>query len=58
MDESAKPTRRSTAIRLLTAALAGAIGAFGVPAAVHGGPQAVTSAPSPSVAVSPDATPD
>jgi len=35
MDEIAQPRRGSSAVRLLAAALAGAIGAFGMPAAAH-----------------------
>jgi len=35
MEEIPQPRRGTSAIRLLAAALAGAIGAFGVPAAVH-----------------------
>jgi hypothetical protein len=42
MDEREPPTRRASVIRLLAAALAGAIGAFGLPAGAHN-PQATTS---------------
>jgi hypothetical protein len=35
MEGSEQPTRRPSLLRLLAAALAGAIGTFGVPAAAH-----------------------
>jgi hypothetical protein len=50
--------RRASMIRLLAAALAGAIGAFGVPAGAHVASQtAATAAPSPTVAASPEPAP-
>ncbi|MGD0386868.1 MAG: hypothetical protein ABSB73_12135 [Solirubrobacteraceae bacterium] len=58
MDESAQPSRRVTLLRLLAAALAGAIGAFGVPAGVHASQQAAASAATLPPAVSSDAKPD
>jgi hypothetical protein len=58
MDESAQPSRRATLLRLLAAALAGAIGAFGVPAGIHASQQAAASAATPPPAVSSDAKPD
>jgi hypothetical protein len=35
MEGSEQPTRKTSLLRLLAAALAGAIGTFGVPAAAH-----------------------
>jgi hypothetical protein len=58
MDEIAQPGRRATLLRLLAAALAGAIGAFGVPAGIHASQQAVASAATTPPAVSSDAKPD
>jgi hypothetical protein len=34
-DAHAQPSRRASVMRMLAAALSGAIGAFGIPAAVH-----------------------
>ena len=46
--EGEQPTRRISPLRLLAAALAGGIGAFGVPAAVHpASPPQVATAPPP-----------
>jgi hypothetical protein len=57
MDESAQPGRRAAAMRLLAAALAGAIGAFGFPAGLHAAQQTATaSARVPAGA--PDAPPE
>jgi hypothetical protein len=58
MDESSQPSRRATLLRLLAAALAGAIGAFGVPAGIHASQQPAASAATPPPAVSSDAKPD
>jgi hypothetical protein len=58
MDSRAQPTRRASVMRMLAAALSGAIGAFGIPAAVHTAqPSApvITTAPT---AVAPDGKPD
>jgi hypothetical protein len=58
MDAHAQPTRRASVMRILAAALSGAIGAFGIPAAVHTGQPAapvVTAAPA---AAAPDGTPE
>jgi hypothetical protein len=60
MDETAQPSRRASAMRLLAAALAGAIGAFGVPAGLHAAQQqpATVSAQVPATATAPDVTPE
>ena len=58
MAEADHTSRRSTAMRLLAAALAGAIGAFGVPAGVHAAQQQTAAVgPPPSATVS-DGKPD
>jgi hypothetical protein len=56
MDEPTQPTRRASAMRLLAAALAGAIGAFGVPAGLHAAQQPATAASSQASAAVPDVT--
>jgi hypothetical protein len=58
MDEPAQPTRRAAAMRLLAAALAGAIGAFGVPAGLHAAQQPATATNSQAPAAAPDVTPE
>jgi hypothetical protein len=58
MDETAQPSRRASAIRLLAAALAGAIGAFGVPAGLHAAQQQAATASAQAPAGAPDATPE
>jgi hypothetical protein len=58
MDESAQPGRRGSFLRVLAAALAGAIGAFGVPAGVHTVQQTAPGAATTTLAVSSDAKPD
>jgi hypothetical protein len=58
MDAHAQPSRRASVIRILAAALSGAIGAFGIPAAIHTAqPSApvITTAPA---AVTPERTPE
>jgi hypothetical protein len=58
MDAHAEPSRRASLMRILAAALSGAIGAFGVPAAVHTAQPAtpvITTAPA---AVAPERTPE
>jgi hypothetical protein len=55
MDESEQPRKGSAAIRLLAAALAGAIGAFGVPAAAHRAASTPSATPSTAAAAAPDA---
>jgi hypothetical protein len=58
MDELEQPRRGTSVVRLLAAALAGAIGAFGMPVAAHRAEQA-PRAPAPTRgAVAPDAQPD
>jgi len=57
MDEIAQPRRGTSAIRLLAAALAGAIGAFGVPAAAHSAEPAPLSTAATTAAVAPDVDP-
>jgi hypothetical protein len=54
MEEIQQPRRGTSAIRMLAAALAGAIGAFGVPAAVH----RAEPAPLPTAATTAAAAPD
>ena len=55
MDEIPKPRRGTSAIRMLAAALAGAIGAFGVPAAVHRAEPAPLPSAATTTAVASDA---
>jgi hypothetical protein len=58
MDAHTQPSRRASLMRMLAAALSGAIGAFGIPAAVHTAQPAtpvITTAPA---AVAPDAKPE
>ena len=57
MDEEVRPARRASAVRLLAAALAGGIGAFGVPAGAQAAPQTSTAVATP-VAAAPDVKPD
>ena len=54
MDEIPQPRRSTSAIRLLAAALAGAIGAFGVPAAVHRAEPVPLPTAATTTAVAPD----
>jgi len=54
MDEIAQPRKGSSAVRLLAAALAGAIGAFGMPAAAH----RAEAAPLPTAAATTTVTSD
>jgi hypothetical protein len=57
MDERSQPSRRASLMRLLAAALSGAIGAFGIPAGAHAAPSAAPAiAPPPAPALTPDAT--
>ena len=58
MDEPTEPTRRASAMRVLAAALAGAIGAFGVPAGLHAAQQPATATSSQASAAAPDVTPE
>jgi len=58
MDAHAQPNRRASVMRMLAAALSGAIGAFGIPAAVRTAQPStpvVTTAPA---AAAPDGKPD
>jgi hypothetical protein len=57
MDEEVRPSRRASAVRLLAAALAGGIGAFGVPAGAQAAPQAPTTVATP-IAAAPDVKPE
>jgi len=57
MSDSGETSRRAYAMRLLAAALAGAIGAFGVPAGLHAAQQQAAAA-TPPLAVTPDAKPE
>jgi hypothetical protein len=58
MAEADQTSRRSSAMRLLAAALAGAIGAFGVPAGVHAAQQQAAAISPPPSATASDAKPD
>lgn len=56
MDEREQTPRRMSLLRMLAAALSGAIGAFGVPAAAHASTPAPAAA-APPTASAPDTTP-
>jgi len=58
MDELEQPRRGTSVVRLLAAALAGAIGAFGMPVAAHRAEQAPRATAATTAAVAPDALPD
>jgi hypothetical protein len=59
MDEhTQQPTRRASVMRVLAAALSGAIGAFGIPAAAHAAQPAVPAITSAPAALAPDTTPE
>jgi hypothetical protein len=59
MENGGQTSRRAAAIRLLAAALAGAIGAFGVPAGAHAAQQqAAAAATAPPAAATSDAKPE
>jgi hypothetical protein len=56
MNEHAQPNpRRMPLLRLLAAALAGGLGAFGVPAASHASTP-TAAAPAPAIVAAPDPT--
>jgi hypothetical protein len=57
-NEREQPSRRASLMRLLAAALAGGIGAFGLTAGGHVSPAATPASATPPPAVAPDATPE
>jgi len=54
VDERSQPSRRASLMRLLAAALAGAIGAFGVPLGLHAAQQQSTATSAQAPAAAPD----
>jgi hypothetical protein len=57
-NEREQPSRRASLMRLLAAALAGGIGAFGLTAGGHVSAAATPASATPPPAVAPDATPE
>lgn len=58
MSESVQPGRSRSILRVLAAALAGAIGAFGVPAGVHAAAQSASAGAAPPLTQGSAAVPD
>jgi hypothetical protein len=58
MEAHAQPSRRASVMRILAAALSGAIGAFGVPAAVHTAQPSTPVLTTAPAAVAPERTPE
>ena len=58
MEQSVQPSRRRSILRVLAAALAGAIGAFGVPDGAHAAAQPASAGDAPPHAQSSGTAPD